>query len=320
MNECLELTVHRVWQDGEGVCLFDLRLANQAVLPSFTAGAHIDLYMPDDMVRQYSLCNHPNECHRYVIAVAKAEESKGGSLWLHEHLHEGDVINVSPPRNHFGLDDSATHSVLVAGGIGITPILTMATWLEAQGKTWELHFSARSQQHAPLLSQIVALQASMKFGRVHLYYSRETQVSRLDLALMVAKAPRNAHFYCCGPSRLLDAYSNELAHLPESRVHLERFHSDQTAATQGGFTVVLARSGKELEVQEGQTVLEVLKKNAINIRYACAEGVCGSCEVTVLEGQPDHRDMVLSDAEKSENTCMMVCCSGSLSDRLVLDL
>lgn len=320
MNNLLELVVHRVWNDGEGVRLFDLRLINQDTLPLFTAGANIGVHINDDLVRHYSLCSHPKESYRYVIAVAKAADSKGGSLWMHQHLKEGETITISPPQNHFSLHESSAYSVLVAGGIGITPMLSMIMSLEEQGKKWELHFVSRNKRQTPLLSQIMAMQHSLKFGHIHMYFSRSVPSSRLDLPAIIASAPQGSHFYCCGPKSLLDDYSKRLEHVSSEKVHLEHFHSEKTAANQGKFTIVLARSGIEIDVHQGQTVLDVLKKHSINISYACGEGVCGSCEVQVLEGLPDHRDSVLSDTEKNENKSMMVCCSGSLSDRLILDL
>ncbi|WP_158969422.1 PDR/VanB family oxidoreductase [Paraglaciecola sp. L3A3] len=320
----LELKVVNVWQDGEGVRLFDLRPLDTSTLPEFTPGAHIDVKIAvqtgDDITRQYSLCNHPDERHRYVIAIALAADSKGGSKWLHGSVNEGDILSVSQPRNHFMLADETSHSILIAGGIGITPILTMAYGLEQQGKSWELHFTARSASKAPLLNQIMTLQDSAKLGRVYLYYTRETPANRLDFNKILSSAPANSHFYCCGPNALLQSYNNSLAHLPADKVHFEHFQSEHEVATEGGYTIELSRSGKELVVPKGSSVLDVLKQNSINITYACAEGVCGSCEVQVISGIPDHRDMVLSDDEKSENSCMMVCCSGSLSERLVLDL
>jgi vanillate O-demethylase ferredoxin subunit len=320
MNNLLELVVHRAWSDGEGVRLFDLRLKNQDTLPRFTAGANIGVHINDDLVRHYSLCNNPKESYRYIIAVAKAADSKGGSLWMHQHLKEGETISISPPQNHFSLDESSAYSILVAGGIGITPMLAMMMSLEEQGKKWELHFVSRDKNRAPLLSQIIVMQNSLKFGIIHLYFSRAVPSSRLDLPAIISRASKDSHFYCCGPKSLLNDYIKCLEHVSSEKVHLEHFHSEQTAANQGKFTIVLARSGMEIDVNQGQTVLDVLKKHSINISYACGEGVCGSCEVQVLEGLPDHRDNVLSDTEKDENKSMMVCCSGSISDRLILDL
>jgi vanillate O-demethylase ferredoxin subunit len=320
MNNLLELVVHRAWNDGEGVRLFDLRLKNQDTLPRFTAGANIGVHINDDLVRHYSLCNNPKESYRYIIAVAKAADSKGGSLWMHQHLKEGETISISPPQNHFSLDESSAYSILVAGGIGITPMLAMMMSLEEQGKKWELHFVSRDKNRAPLLSQIIVMQNSLKFGIIHLYFSRAVPSSRLDLPAIISRASKDSHFYCCGPKSLLNDYIKCLEHVSSEKVHLEHFHSEQTAANQGKFTIVLARSGMEIDVNQGQTVLDVLKKHSINISYACGEGVCGSCEVQVLEGLPDHRDNVLSDTEKDENKSMMVCCSGSISDRLILDL
>lgn len=320
MTDSIDVNVHRIWQDGEDVRLFDLRPKASQKLTKFSAGAHIDVHTGNELTRQYSLCNHPDEQHRYVIAVALASDSKGGSRWLHEEVKEGDILSISLPRNHFPLADEPEHSVLIAGGIGITPILTMAYTLEQQGKSWELHFTARNEEQAPLLAEIKALQETAKSGLITTYYTRDSVPNRIDFNTIVNTASKDSNFYCCGPTNLLQSYSESLANLPAQQVHLEHFQSENEAADEGGYTLVLARSGKELLVPEGKTVLQVLKENSVGVTYACAEGVCGSCEVPVISGLPDHRDMVLSDAEKSENATMMVCCSGSLSSRLVLDL
>ncbi|WP_339719708.1 PDR/VanB family oxidoreductase [uncultured Paraglaciecola sp.] len=320
MTDSIDVNVHCIWQDGEDVRLFDLRPKTSQKLTKFSAGAHIDVHTGNELTRQYSLCNHPDEQHRYVIAVALASDSKGGSLWLHEEVKEGDILSISLPRNHFPLADEPEHSVLIAGGIGITPILTMAYTLEQQGKSWELHFTARNEQQAPLLTEIKALQETAKSGVITTYYTRDSVPNRIDFNTIVNTVSKDSNFYCCGPTNLLQSYSESLANLPSQQVHLEHFQSENEAADEGGYTLVLARSGKELLVPEGKTVLQVLKENSVGVTYACAEGVCGSCEVPVISGLPDHRDMVLSDAEKSENATMMVCCSGSLSSRLVLDL
>lgn len=320
MTDSIDLNVHRIWQDGEDVRLFDLRPKASQKLTKFSAGAHIDVHTGNELTRQYSLCNHPDEQHRYVIAVALANDSKGGSRWLHEEVKEGDILSISLPRNHFPLADEPEHSVLIGGGIGITPILTMAYTLEQQGKSWELHFTARNEEQAPLLTEIKALQETAKSGVITTYYTRDSVPNRIDFNTIVNTASKDSNFYCCGPTNLLQSYSESLANFPSQQVHLEHFQTENEAADEGGYTLVLARSGKELLVPEGKTVLQVLKENSVGVTYACAEGVCGSCEVAVISGLPDHRDMVLSDAEKSENATMMVCCSGSLSNRLVLDL
>lgn len=314
------LTVHDIFTDGEDVIVIDLRDPKGRPLPPFSAGAHIDIHTHTGLIRQYSLCNSPDDNQRYLVAVALANPSRGGSQWLHTALHKGDALKIGHPRNHFELAPDARHSVLIAGGIGITPILAMARTLEQQGKSWEIHFSARSRREAALLAMTEAFFKSSKHGSLHLYLTREGSGVRINFSAIFANAEAGAHFYCCGSNAFLDDYASAGQVRPSEQVHYERFSAAQEAARDQNYTLILARSGKELEVTAGDTVLDVLKANAVHVPYMCSEGVCGSCEVRVLEGIPDHRDSVLSDAEKAQNNTMMVCCSGSLSKRLVLDI
>ncbi|BFM08398.1 PDR/VanB family oxidoreductase [Halioxenophilus aromaticivorans] len=315
--DTIAVVVHDTWLDGQDVKVLDVRSANGAALPAFSAGAHIDVHTPS-AIRQYSLCNSDDETHRYLIAVAREPQSRGGSDYIHSQLHAGDSVNVSAPRNHFALDAQANHSVLIAGGIGVTPILAMIYQLERQQRPWTLHYSAKTPQSAPMASLLASLLADVHFGTAHIYYSAEQQ--RMELRCIRDNAPIGAHFYCCGPTRLLDDFDDTFQVIPENRKHSERFSADDLVAAGGGFTLKLARSGLEVEVAEDESILSVLKQHKINVTYACEEGLCGSCEVAVLEGTPDHRDGVLSDAEKASNQTIMTCCSGAKSKRLVLDI
>lgn len=316
----LKLTVHSIINDGTDVILLDLRDPNNAELPAFSAGAHIDIHTSNGLIRQYSLCNDSRERHRYLVAIALANPSRGGSQWIHEQLKQGDLVSIGAPRNHFELNPSATHSVLVAGGIGITPMLAMAMELDAQGKPWEIHFSARTKIDAALLATVNEFMTTAKHGALNLYLTREQDGQRINFSELYSKATSSTHYYCCGSNEFLNAYIEAGKVLPTEQVHFERFSSDQEAANDNEFTLILAKSGKELPVERGQTVLDVLKANHVSVKYMCSEGVCGSCEIRILEGEADHRDSVLSDAEKAANKSMMVCCSGAKSQRLVLDL
>lgn len=320
-SNILALRVARIREDGEWVRVMELRSPNSSELPPFSAGAHIDLYLGNGLVRQYSLCNSDQERDRYVIAIARSADNQGGSVWLHDSVSEGDTLKTGLPRNLFPLSEEiGTPSVLIAGGIGITPMLSMARTLEREKRPWELHFTARTRAQAPLFTELQNFAETCRYGRVSIYLSRENNGRRLELKELIERQPAETHFYCCGSNDFLDAYLEACIARPERQVHLERFSVVQEAATAGGFTLVLARSGKTLSVPAGKTILEVLKQNGVDVNYTCSEGVCGSCEVAVLEGRPDHRDAVLSHAERAGNRSLMVCCSGSLSDRLVLDL
>ncbi|MFT4089968.1 MAG: PDR/VanB family oxidoreductase [Asticcacaulis sp.] len=295
------------------VLVIDLRPADGATFPAFAAGSHIDITAGPELIRQYSLLNDPRETHRYVIAVALEANGRGGSQYVHEHFQAGDTVHISAPRCHFHLDESASHSVLIAGGIGITPIWCMAQRLMAIGASFELHYGARSRAEAVLIDEIETTLAT--------YGARfEAVYAPLPLIEIFDNSPLNSHFYACGPAPMLDVYVEAGALESPDHVHLERFSSDIEAATAGGYTVELARSGFSIEIEAGQTILDAVKAKGISISYSCAEGICGACETTVLEGIPDHRDSVLTDTEKAANTSMMVCCSGSCSPKLVLDI
>jgi vanillate O-demethylase ferredoxin subunit len=291
-------------------------------LPAFTAGAHIDLYLSTPggpLVRSYSLLNDPRETHRYCIGVNRDPKSRGGSRHVHEVLRAGDVLTISEPRNNFPLDESAPFNVFIAGGIGITPMLGMIARSQTLGTPWRLHYAARTRQHAGFLDLLATYQGQPG-AEVVLNFDQEPGGQMLNLNRVVDALPAGAHVYCCGPLPMLEAYEQATAGLPPERVHREYFAAKEAAATGGGFTVELARSHKTLTVPEGKTILDCLIEIQVEPPFSCREGVCGTCEVRVLEGTPDHRDLVLTDAERAAGDRMMVCCSGAKSPKLVLDL
>ena len=291
-------------------------------LPAFTAGAHIDLHLntpQGPVVRSYSLLNDPRETHRYCLGIHRDPNSRGGSSHVHARLRVGDELRISAPRNHFPLDEQAPHQVFIAGGIGITPMLSMVARAQALGTPWTLHYSARTREHAGFLSHLES-QAGQAGGQVRLNFDQAPGGRMLDLEAIVAGLPTGAHVYCCGPLPMLEAFEKACAALPAERVHREYFAAKDAPASEGGFTVELARSHKTVQVPAGQTILDSLLALHLDPPHACREGICGTCEVRVLQGTPDHRDMVLSDAERQANDRMMVCCSGAKTSTLVLDL
>lgn len=315
----LKLSVHEIRQESVDVRIFDLRLAGGGDLPPFSAGAHIDIQIDADLMRQYSLLNHQEERFRYVIAVKREPAGRGGSIRMHDQVKPGDSLLASIPRNQFALEEAAIHSVLIAGGIGITPIWSMAQQLAQLGRSWTLHYASRSRQAAALVDALEAFAGAADPTRMSFHFADGT-ASRLDIRALVDDAPQGTQFYCCGPARLLEAFEAACAGLPASQVHVERFSPVQSAATDGRFTVKLARSGKMIPVIPGQTILDALQSVGVDVAYSCREGVCGQCETSVLAGVPDHRDALLTDAERADGRTMMICCSGSLSDVLTLDL
>lgn len=318
MSTTLQVFVRSITLEAAGVLSFELRPLAGAALPAFSAGSHIDVHLPGGVIRSYSLLNAQEERHRYVIAVQREEQGRGGSRAMHE-LRVGQPVAISGPRNNFGLAESASHSVLVAGGIGITPLWSMVQRLQALGRSWELYYCVRTRAQAALLEQIEALPPAAR-GRVHLNFDHEPGGRMLDLAQLESMHPAGTHFYCCGPAAMLEAFQRATARRPREFVHLEYFAGANEAATAGGFTIQLARQGRSLPVPEGRTILQTLLDAGIDVPYSCMDGICGSCEVRVIAGEPEHRDLVLSPEQQAGNKTMMICCSGSRSKTLVLDL
>lgn len=314
----LLLRVHAIADEALDVRSIELRAADGLPLPPFTAGAHLDVRTAGGIVRSYSLLNGQDERDRYVIGVYREPRSRGGSRWLHEQLAVGDVLEGTPPRNDFALCEGAGHSVLIAGGIGITPVLSMARRLQAIGRSWEVAYAVRSRSRAAFLAPLREL-ASAGAGRLQLHIDDEEDGRLLDLSGLVAGAPPGTHFYACGPGPMLEAYRRATAALPPEQVHLEYFAADVTPAA-GGFVVVLAKSGRRVVVPPGSSILDAVEAAGVYVPRVCEQGVCGTCETRVLGGVPDHRDLFLTTAEQAAGKTMLICCSGSLTEELVLDL
>lgn len=318
-TDILEVRVKSITCEAQGILSFDLRPLPGRELPPFTAGSHIDLHLSNGLVRSYSLINSPGERHRYVIAVNKDPASRGGSRYLHEAVRAGDILMIGAPRNNFLLVEDALHSVFIAGGIGITPLWCMIQRLEELGRSWELYYCARTRQNAAFLDHLRGL-GSRIHVKLHFNFDQEPDGRMLDIAGVVAGTSREAHLYCCGPVPMLEAFEAAAARFPPRQVHVEYFAPKQAPAASGGFVVVLAKSGRSIAVPAGKTILEALLDEGVDVPYSCTEGVCGTCETEVLEGIPDHRDLVLSSDEKASNRTMMICCSGCESGKLVLNI
>jgi ferredoxin-NADP reductase len=317
-SETLSLRVKSIVWEAPGILSYELRRPEGGALPPFTPGAHIDLQLSNGLVRSYSLVGKPAERDRYVVAIQKDRASRGGSSWIHDNVHAGDLLRVGMPRNNFPLDEAAPHSVLIAGGIGITPILAMTRRLRELGRPWTLHYCARTEAQAAFVAEARAL--AEEGGVVYLNFDEAPGGTMLDLAGVVAAAPAGAHLYCCGPLPMLAAFEAAAANVSPERVHVEYFTAKDAPDTSGGFKVVLAKSGTEVMVREGQTILDAVQEAGVDVPHSCLEGVCGTCETRVIEGVPDHRDLVLTASEQASGRTMMICCSGAKSERLVLDL
>jgi|SRR5579871_1982021 len=294
--------------------LFELRPLHDAHVPEFTAGAHVDIYLPNGTIRQYSIASSTSDRARYLLGVKLETNGRGGSRCMHDELRVGQVLRIGLPRNNFPLAEDAAHSIFIAGGIGITPIKCMIDRLQALGRSFRLHYAVREREEALFAAELAG-------DRMHLHVDAENAGNVLDVGAIIASAPADAQLYCCGPAPMLAAFEQACAGRSAKFVHLERFSApDNAAATGGSYTVELARSKRAISVAPDQTLLEALRAAGITIKTSCQQGICGTCETRVLSGTPDHRDMILSDDEKAANDTMMVCCSGSLGPTLVLDL
>jgi ferredoxin-NADP reductase len=300
--------------EAEGINSYKLVSLDGEPLPPFDPGAHIDVQLTPGLSRSYSLVNDPAEHDYYEIAVHHAIDGRGGSSHIHENWRCGEILEISTPKNNFPMDENAPYTVLIAGGIGITPMLPMIARLEALGKKWELHYVASSRERAAYVDRVESYeQATFNF------HDGDTG-TRLDLKAICSAAPVDAHLYCCGPAGMLDAFVEVNKDRPKGHAHIEYFSAETELATDGGYTLDLRRSGKKIVVEAGETMLDALLSAGVDVGFACAEGVCGTCEVRVLEGIPDHRDHFLSEEDKQANRAIMVCCSGAKTATLVLDL
>ena len=312
----LPVVVKRKWASADGVIGFELA-ARDGHLPTFQPGAHIDLHLPNGLIRQYSITNGPGELMSYVIGVKAESASKGGSKVLVETVREGDVLAISEPRNNFPLRRDATRTVLIAGGIGITPLLSMARFLDKSSLPYELHYFTRMGEQVAFRGELEALH-----GKIILH----TGLPRAEIGQTIATALGEwsfaQHVYVCGPSAMLETVRTTAAAQgwPDEAIHFEYFKNDKVIDDSSSFEVELARSAMTLHVPSGRTILEIMRENGLTVPSSCEQGACGTCLTTVIEGEIDHQDVYLNDSEKRSNTCMMTCVSRAKSPRLVLDI
>lgn len=310
----IKTVVAGIEEAGDGIKLFALADPDRWELPPFKPGAHIDLHLPNGLVRTYSLCNEPADNTRYVIAVKREADGRGGSRALHDDVGLGDVIGVSLPRG--GLEPGAqiARHVFVAGGIGVTPFLSMARHLARTGHAdFTLHLIVREE--VPLASHLAPL---IDDGRIVVH--RTSRGGRPDLASLVGEGGSETLVACCGPESMTGDFERVTAAWPAANVHIERFVAPPPVIDPDAkpFTLSLARSGAEIQVRAGQTMLAALQQAGVDIATSCCGGICGACKVGWLEGEPVHRDRILSPYERERY--LMVCVAGSDADRLVLDL
>ncbi len=314
-----EVRVSRVDDVTPRIRSFELVAADGGDLPAFAAGAHIDMALGNGEERSYSLLNDPAETHRYQIAVLREAESRGGSSWMHDALRAGDILRVSEPTNDFPLYEGGEFNVLIAGGIGITPIMSMAARLIALGKDYRLHYCARSRQEAAFIDELELLHGT----RLVTHFDGGNPAMGIDLKALLAKRPPAGHVYVCGPIGLIRATRAAAVDWPQGTAHHELFKGSEAdlapESNNQPFEVMLKKSGKTYTIPADKSILSVLKAEGYKIKTLCTKGTCGTCRVTYLSGHVEHRDDVLDDDEKA--SVLQVCVSRGLpGETLVLDL
>ncbi len=312
----LRVQVQRKWLTADDIAGFELHPVS-GVLPTFQPGAHIDVHLPNGLVRQYSITNGPADTAFYRIGVKLEPDSTGGSECLHNTVREGDVLAISEPRNNFPLRRDSLQTLLVAGGIGVTPLLSMAQALQKMNLGFELHYFAQSDGHLALRSVLEGLGDS-----VRTYLGLSPQQTTTEIQRLVAERPSHCHLYVCGPGPMLDAVRREAAAAdwPDECVHFEYFKNTTEIDDSSTFEVALARSALTVTVNSGTTILDVLRENGVGMPSSCEQGACGTCVATVLDGEPDHQDVYLNDSDRRAGDKIMTCVSRAHSQRLVLDL
>lgn len=312
----MPLRIARAYDAAEGIRSFELVLPDGSELPPFTPGSHVKVQAPNGALRKYSLCNDPAERHRYVITVKRGDEGQGGSLSMHNDAREGDTLPTSLPENAFPLVDNAKGYLFIAGGIGITPILSMIrSFGELPPAPWKLIYLARSPETTAFLDELS--QPELR-KQVRIHHNQGDPERTFDLWPVLEK-PNTAHVYCCGPRPLMEAVRDMTGHWSSSNVHFESFNEGGGMRPDDQpFKVTLARSGGEFEVPVGKSILASLREHGCNTASSCESGTCGTCRTGLVSGVADHRDMVLMPEEMTNQ--IMICVSRAKSAELVLDL
>jgi vanillate O-demethylase ferredoxin subunit len=314
----LRVTARR--QEAPDIYSYELAAATGAELPAFTAGAHVDIHLPGGAIRQYSLCNSPAERHRYVIGVLRDPNSRGGSVALHDRVKVGDPVYVSSPRNHFPLLPGAKRSILLAGGIGVTPILSMAEQLHADGCDFRMHYCTRAPERTAFLDRLAA---APYLSRVTHHLDSGSPEQKLNLPAVLTDAGPESHLYVCGPAPFIDFVARTASEQgwAASSVHSESFSAAPVASPgDTPFEVEIVSTGAVYTIPADRSTLAFLLSQGVDIPSSCEQGICGVCLTRVLRGEPDHRDQYLTPEEHAQNDQFTPCCSRAKSKRLVLDL
>jgi len=316
----LSVRVARKAVEAQDIVTLELVAVDGGALPAFSAGSHVDVQLPGGISRQYSLCNDPKETHRYLIGVLRDPASRGGSQAVHDQVQEGQLLQISAPKNHFGLAHDAKRSLLLAGGIGVTPILCMAERLAITGAAFEMHYCTRSPERTAFRGRIGA---SSFADKVRFHFDDGAPAQKLDLAALLAQPDAGLHLYVCGPKGFMDAVLKTAREKGwvEGQLHYEFFGAEVARSdSDASFEIKLASSGRIVMVPKDKTVTQALAEAGVEILMSCEQGVCGTCLTRVLEGVPDHKDSYLTPEEQAANDQFLPCCSRAKTPRLVLDL
>jgi vanillate O-demethylase ferredoxin subunit len=316
--ETLTLLVRSIRMEAEGIHAFELVDPDGGDLPETEAGAHVDVHLPGGLVRSYSLAGDPQDRKRWLLGVLREPKSRGGSRAMHEQVRVGQRLTIGRPRQAFALKPGTGRALLLAGGIGITPLKAMAHALSAAGKPFDLHYCARSPKHAAFVE---ALKAVTPQGHLHLHFDDGDPSQGLDIAALLKQPEPGTQVYYCGPGGFMQACALATTHWPAGTVHCEHFKAPEPSASAlpaGSFQVHLSKQGMSLQVAPDQTIVRAIELAGLRVPTSCLSGLCGACKVNYLEGEVEHNDYILTDEEKAH--CLTVCVSRARSPRLVLDL
>lgn len=313
-----QLRVQAIRWQAQGICSFELVDPEDQALEPFEAGAHVDLHLPGGVVRSYSLASDPSDNRQWTFGVLLEAKSQGGSSALHNKVRVGDLLAVGSVRNAFPLAKEAAHSILIAGGIGITPLKSMAHTLHAAGASFELHYCARAPQNVAFLKD---LQALVPPEKLHLHFDGGETSKGLNITALLKDTAPNTHVYYCGPAGFMAACAEATAHWPKEAVHCEHFKAPDTKPLDlpdGAFEVHLVKSGETIQVGPDQTIVRAIELTGRRVSTSCLSGLCGACKVEYVAGEVDHRDYIMDDEERTR--CLTVCVSRAKGKSLSLNL
>ncbi len=313
-----KLRVQAIRWQAQGICSYELVDPDGHALEPYEAGAHVDLYLPDGIVRSYSLAGDPSDNSHWLLGVLLEAKSLGGSSAMHKKVRVGDLLEVGTARNAFRMANAAKHSILIAGGIGITPLKSMAHALKSAGATFDLHYCARGPSHVAFMQE---LQALVPQGHLHLHFDSGEPGKGLDITNLLKVAVPDTHVYYCGPAGFMRACAEASSHWPKEAVHCEHFKAPETKPLDlpdGAFEVHLVKSGATIQVGPDQTIVRAIELTGRRVPTSCLSGLCGACKVEYVAGEVDHRDYILNDDERTH--CMTVCVSRAKGKTLSLNL